>query len=230
MRERDKKGSMRHGLMWIYKGLLSAFGPQGWWPGNGAFEVIVGAILTQNTAWRNVERAIENLKAKDVMNPDGILGLSLEELASLIRPAGYFNVKAKRLRSFIEFFFRRYGGSTDRMFNQDLYELRSELIAIHGIGEETADSILLYAGGKPIFVVDAYTRRFLLRHRLIESGATYGEIQGLFMDNLEPNVPLFNEYHALIVRLGKEICKPRAPACKICPINGLDNVIAQKAV
>lgn len=177
----------------------------------------MGAILTQNTAWANVEKAIANLKAQGLMSPEALNTLSLNELAELIRPAGYYRVKAARLKPFLEYLLREYQGNLEKMFKKPLGALRKELLNLHGIGEETADSILLYAGGYPIFVVDAYTRRILHRHGLARESATYQEIQAIFMENLPKKVDLFNEYHALLVATGKHFCRKR-PGCEVCPL------------
>ena len=201
----------------VYQRLYKTFGPQHWWPGDTPFEVIIGAILTQNTAWVNVEKAIKNLKKKNLLEPKALKNTSLKKLARLIKPSGYYNQKAKKVKNFIQFLFANYRGSLKRMFSEDFLVLRAKLLNINGVGLETADSILLYAGNKPIFVVDAYTRRILSQHNLIKADATYSEMQNYFMDNLENKVRLFNEYHALLVRLGKEICKSK-PNCRICPI------------
>ncbi|HBG46510.1 MAG TPA: endonuclease [Deltaproteobacteria bacterium] len=201
-----------------YDSLFTAFGPQGWWPGQTRFEVIIGAILTQNTNWTNVEKAIRNLRDKKCLTPEKLMGMKHDELASLIRPAGYFNIKAKRLRSFLDHLFTRHKGSLDRLLKQETQKLRSELLSINGIGPETADSILLYAGGHPEFVVDAYTKRMLSRHGLIKSDAGYDEVKALFMESLPRDIRLFNEYHALIVKTGKDFCRPKEPRCKECPL------------
>lgn len=205
-------------LIRLYRSLYEAYGPQGWWPAESAFEVIVGAILTQATAWRNVERAIENLKSAAPLTPHLLLQLDERRLAEIIRPAGYPKLKAGRLKSFVEHLFKRHGGSLERMLSQELEPLRRELLGIHGIGPETADTILLYAAGKPSFVVDAYTRRLLRRLGLIEDeGIGYEELRALFMENLPRDAALYNEYHALIVRHCKEVCR-RRPLCWRCPI------------
>jgi len=204
----------------IYKRLLGKFGPQGWWPAQSRFEVIVGAILTQNTNWTNVERAIENLRKNKLLTPSKLRKVHTRRLASLIKPAGYFNVKAKRLKSFIDFLYKEYRGNLDKMSKEYWANLRIKLLAISGIGPETADSILLYALDKPVFVVDAYTKRFLARHNLVSREASYDAIQSIFMDSLPQDIKMFNEYHALIVRLGKELCKSK-PLCEICPLNNL---------
>jgi endonuclease-3 related protein len=201
----------------IYDTLLSFFGEQGWWPAETPFEVMVGAVLTQNTAWRNVERAIENLKAAGVLTPQGLIGIDEARLARLIRPAGYYNVKARRLKHLMNFLSDEYGGDLEQMFCEPLSSVRGRLLAVKGIGPETADSILLYAGEKPIFVVDAYTRRVLLRHGMITDGASYGDIQDLFMQSLPQDVALYKEYHALLVQLAKTFCKTK-PLCAGCPV------------
>lgn len=201
-----------------YKKLFTAFGPQQWWPGDTQFEIIIGAILTQNTAWTNVEKAIRNLKKAKLLNPKRLHDLSQAELAQYIRPAGYFNVKAKRLKHFLNYLFDRYGGRLDRMFRKRTDALRRELLSVNGIGPETADSILLYAGSHPVFVADAYTKRVFSRHQIIKEGADYHDIQKLFMDNLPHDIKMFNEYHALIVRVGKGFCRNRKPLCSRCPL------------
>lgn len=201
-----------------YKKLFTAFGPQQWWPGDTAFEVIVGAILTQNTAWINVTKAIRNLKKAKLLTPKKLHDLSQDELAKLIKPAGYFNIKAKRLKHFLNYLFDNYGGRLDRMFRKRTDALRRELLSVNGIGPETADSILLYAGSHPVFVADAYTKRVFSRHQIIKEGADYHDIQKLFMDNLPHDIKMFNEYHALIVRVGKEFCRNSKPLCSRCPL------------
>ena len=203
--------------MSLYRHLFRRFGPQRWWPAHSRFEVIVGAILTQNTAWANVERAIAAMRAERLLNPRGIDAAPHGRLARLIRSSGYYNMKAGRLKQFTHFLLTRYGGSLRRMFRTELARLREELLAISGVGEETADSILLYAGDQPIFVVDAYTRRVLERHALITNGAPYGEIQRLFMEHVPADATLFNEYHALLVAVGKEYCR-KTPRCETCPL------------
>jgi endonuclease III related protein len=202
----------------LYKKLFTAFGSQGWWPGDTQFEIIVGAILTQNTAWTNVEKAIHNLKAARVLQPGKMHNLSEKALAKLIRPAGYFNIKARRLKHFLNYLFDNYGGRLDQMFRKRADALRRGLLSVNGIGPETADSILLYAGSHPVFVVDTYTKRILLRHMIIEQDAGYDEIQRLFMQNLPHDVNMFNEYHALFVNIGKYFCKNSRPVCSRCPL------------
>ncbi len=205
----------------IYDRLLKHFGPQSWWPGETPFEVMVGAILTQNTNWKNVEKAIENLKKERVLSLQKLLQLSEPELAQLIRPAGFFNVKAKRLRAFLEFLQETYQGDIDRMRSIPTQKLREQLLSVKGIGKETADSILLYALEHPIFVVDTYTYRVFTRHFLIEEEAGYDELQELAMNHLPPEVSHYNEYHALLVMTGKKFCSPQ-PKCEACPLNGLN--------
>ncbi len=194
-----------------------ALGPQGWWPGRTRFEVIVGAILTQNTAWSNVARAIANLHRARALTPQALASLPTPRLAGLIRSSGYYNIKATRLKRFLRFLERRYGLNLSRMFARHPSILRRELLAVPGIGPETADSILLYAGDVPTFVVDAYTRRILNRHGLIRPDATYDQVQALFMTALPPDAALYNEYHALLVAVGKDFCRP-IPRCAGCPL------------
>lgn len=207
-------------LLDLYSRLYRAFGPRHWWPGDSAFEVAVGAILTQNTAWRNVQKAIDNLKARRLLSPDALAALPVQDLASVIRPAGYYNIKARRLKHFLEFLLQETAGDLDRLLAEDLDTLRSKLLSINGIGPETADSILLYAGNKPTFVVDTYTQRILSRHSLIPEEASYDEVRSFFMDSLEPDASMFNEYHALLVHLGHTFCSKKDPRCTGCPARG----------
>ncbi|MCD6320518.1 MAG: endonuclease III domain-containing protein [Candidatus Desulfofervidaceae bacterium] len=207
-------------LMEIYETLFQHFGPQHWWPGETPFEIVVGAILTQNTAWKNVEKAINNLKKANLLTPQALYALPYTYLTQLIRPAGFFNVKAKRLKHFLHFLFEEYKGDLEKMFADDTDSLRKKLLEVPGIGPETADSILLYAGNKPSFVVDAYTRRILFRHNLIPEEADYEEVRNFFMDHLPEDVQLFNEYHALLIALGKNYCRPK-PLCENCPLKGI---------
>jgi len=206
-------------LMDYYETLFNAFGPQGWWPGRTRMEVITGAILTQNTAWTNVEKAIRGLKKEGILNPEGLKRVRVERLAGIIRPAGYFNVKAGRLKNFLRFLFKDYNGSLTRLFSTgDNGGLRKRILEVNGIGPETADSILLYAGRKAEFVVDAYTKRVFSRHGFVEDAVEYEELKRLFTENLPPDAELFNEYHALIVRVGKVYCRPKKPLCRDCPL------------
>ncbi len=209
--------------MAIYGKLSDAFGPRGWWPGDTPFEVIVGAILTQNTSWQNVEKAIERLKKDSLLTPERLYDIEESILAEAIRPSGYYNVKARRLKTFMAFLFEEYGGDLSLMFSEELGPLRKDLLSINGIGPETADSILLYAGCKPIFVVDTYTKRIFSRHNFISPDTNYHETQDMFMKNLPKEVELYNEYHALIVHLGKNFCK-RKPNCRDCPLFSSDFV------
>jgi endonuclease-3 related protein len=211
---------MGNKLLKLYKVLYEAFGPQHWWPARTKFEIIVGAILTQNTAWPNVEKAIANLNRRKLLSPSSIKNIKKKRLASLIRPAGYYNIKTDRLKSFSNFLFDKYNGSLRKMFSQDTHSLRKELLEVRGIGKETADSILLYAGKKPIFIVDAYTRRILSRHNIVASNSDYDFIQHLFMKNLPCDESLFGEYHALLVKLAKDRCRKK-PKCGLCPIKGI---------
>jgi endonuclease-3 related protein len=208
-------------LQEVCQRLLSAFGPQHWWPGESPFEMMVGAVLVQNTSWRNVERAIRNLREAELLEPHALDAWSEESLQELIRPAGYFRVKAKRLRSLVHFLVERYDGSLQTMFQTPLATLRAQLLAIHGIGKETADSILLYAGSLPVFVVDAYTHRVLARHGWIGFDADYDQIQDYFQSGLPADAALFNEFHALLVRLGKDFCRKARPLCEHCPLRDL---------
>lgn len=201
----------------IYKALYHAFGPQHWWPGDTPFEIAVGAILTQNTNWGNVEKAINNLKKEKALNAKTIREMPVNRLAALIRPAGYFNIKAKRLKAFIDFMVNDCNGSMSKMKNEDMYTLRKKLLSVNGIGPETADSILLYALDKPIFVIDAYTKRVLSRHGIMDHDKSYERFHELFHSTLKKDVHMFNEYHALFVRLGKVYCKTR-PLCEKCPL------------
>lgn len=204
----------------IYQRLYAHFGPQHWWPhsSGGAFEIIVGAILTQNTAWTNVERALDNLRRARVLSPRTMHRTPTARLARLIRPSGYFNLKAKKLKAFTKFLFTAHRGKLEHLFGLDSGRLRTELLSVYGIGPETADSIILYAAHQPIFVVDAYTRRILARLGLTRADASYDELQSLFMQHLPHDEKMFNEYHALLVALGKNICRKRAPRCDVCPL------------
>jgi endonuclease-3 related protein len=201
----------------FYDALYKRFGPQGWWPADTELECILGAILTQNTAWKNVEKALENLRREGLISVEKLALISTPALAELIRPSGYFNQKAIKIKNLIKFLMENYGGDLQKMIEEDTANLREKLLGVRGIGPETADSILLYAAKKPTFVVDAYTYRVLSRHGLIPEESTYGEMQEVFMDSLPKDAQLFNEYHALIVRLGKEWCK-KNPICEGCPL------------
>jgi endonuclease-3 related protein len=210
-------------LLDLYNRLYKAFGPRDWWPGDTPFEVVVGAILTQNTAWRNVKKAISNLKARGLLSPYALYHVPVQHLTTLIRPAGYYNIKARRLKYFVRFLFQESAGDLDRLLAEDINTLRGKLLSINGIGPETADSILLYAGDKPSFVVDAYTRRILFRHNLIPEETSYDEVRDFFMDCLEPDASMFNEYHALLVHVGHTFCFKKNPKCSGCPAKGWNN-------
>ena len=205
--------------MELFEALLKRYGALHWWPADTPFEVCVGAILTQNTNWGNVEKAIANLKREGLLSVDALWEIDQERLAELIRPSGFFNVKSARLKWFLGWLLERYG-SLDAMFSGDWRRLREELIAVRGIGPETCDAILLYAGGKPSFVVDAYTRRLFSRLGLVREDDDYHQVRALFMNVLPPDVALFNEYHALIVEQCKRHCKKK-PNCDGCPLRGI---------
>ena len=207
-------------LMEIYDRLYRAFGPQHWWPGDTAFEMMVGAILTQNTSWLNVEKAMGVLKRKGVLTPEGLRQLKKPALASMIRSSGYYRIKADRLKAFIEFLWEDYGGSIKRMGAKPADELREKLLQVKGVGPETADSILLYGVRKPVFVIDAYTRRIIDRLGLAPGGGKYADYQKLFIDNLPADVRLYNEYHALFVAQGKNTCRKK-PLCADCCLKPL---------
>jgi endonuclease-3 related protein len=204
----------------IFELLFERFGPQHWWPGETKDEIITGAILTQNTNWQNVEKAVLNLKKASLMSLDKLYSLRQEQLAELIRPAGYYNIKAKRLAAFLKWLFEQHNGRLSKIESMKTETLRQELLQINGIGRETADSILLYAFERPVFVVDAYTYRIATRHQLIEPECDYEQLRSLFEDNLEDDVKLFNEFHALLVRTGKDFCRPKA-RCAGCPLEKL---------
>ena len=210
--------STREKLNQMYELVEDAFGPQHWWPGETPFEVMVGAVLTQNTNWTNVEKAISNLKSRGLLSPEKLHELPVEELAELIRPAGYYNVKAGRLKNLIDWLFGEFDGDLERMFALSVSDLRERLLGVKGVGRETCDSIILYAAAKPTFVVDAYTCRVLLRHDLIDEDADYEEIKDVFESDLPADVRLFNEFHALLVRVGKAFCRKK-PRCSECPLS-----------
>lgn len=202
-------------LLLLFDRLLGRYGHRSWWPAETPFEVCVGAILTQNTNWGNVEKAIKRLKDADCLSLAAINRLAPLALAELIRPAGYFRVKADRLQCFTRYVLQQYQGSLDLLFAEPLLRCRDQLLGVRGIGPETADSILLYAGGKPSFVVDAYTRRIFSRIGLVPQTIGYEPLRQLFMEALPADVNLFNEYHALIVELGKQLCRT-IPRCSSC--------------
>ena len=212
----------------IYDRLLSHYGPQDWWPADSPFEVMVGAVLTQASAWSNVEKALSNLKRADALSSDAIREMPLPDLARLLYPSGYYNAKARKLKALCEFLHDRYEDDIDRMARTPTAELRIELLNVYGIGDETADDILLYAVERPIFVIDTYTRRLMHRLGIVPEKVSYSQLQTLFMNNLASNTKHFNEYHALIVRHCVAACKKR-PLCVGCPVldiceTGLSNV------
>ncbi|MBA7506889.1 Endonuclease III [subsurface metagenome] len=212
--------SISRALQNIYHQLINYYGPQHWWPAQEPFEVIVGAILTQAAAWGNVEKAITNLKAAKALSPKALRHLSLSEVATLIHPCGYYNAKALKLKSLAHWLGEYYNDNLNKLFATNTQRLRQELLSIHGIGQETADSIILYAANKPIFVIDAYTRRIINRIGLAPDSKSYTAYQALFMDNLPTDAELFNEYHALLVCLGKNVCRNR-PLCQQCCLNNI---------
>lgn len=204
-------------LMAMLRLLFDHFGPQKWWPGETALEMMVGAVLTQNTNWKNVEKAIANLKKGDLLSLGALHGLSTAALAEQIRPAGYYNIKAKRLKNLVAFIMDRHGPDLSGFLSSEPRALREGLLSVSGIGPETADSILLYAAHLPVFVIDTYTYRILARHGMCEEESDYDQLQALFMDHLPDDPTLFNEFHALIVRTGKTYCKKK-PTCHQCPL------------
>ncbi|MCK9276082.1 MAG: endonuclease III domain-containing protein [Syntrophales bacterium] len=204
-------------LTGIYCAMNEKFGDLRWWPGETPFEVALGAILTQNTNWKNVEKAIERIRKENVLDEKRLYQMDRSDISELIRPAGYYNVKAERLKNFLEFLHLRYNGRMEAMVEEELWELRRQLLSVKGIGEETADSILLYGLNKPIFVVDAYTRRILANHEIIRVEWSYREIQNLFMDNLPQESAFYKQYHALFVETAKRFCVKK-PKCAECPL------------
>ncbi len=207
-------------LLSIYHRLMARYGPQYWWPAQEPFEIMVGAILTQSAAWRNVEKAIANLKVAKALSPEALRRLSLSEVAALIHPCGYYNAKALKLKSLASWLGKYYDDDLNKLFIGDTSHLRQQLLSIHGIGQETADSIILYAANKPVFVIDAYTRRIINRIGLDPDSNSYIAYQALFMDNLPADAGLFNEYHALLVCLAKDVCRSH-PFCRQCCLNSI---------
>lgn len=204
-------------LLNLYQALRRHFGDRHWWPGETPFEVMVGAILTQNTSWTNVEKAIRNLKSKKLLTPIALKKVTPSRLAREIRPAGYFNVKTRRLKNFIHFLWDRYQGDPLKLRETPLATLRTELLQVNGVGKETADSILLYAVSRRSFVVDAYTRRVMKRHRYLKGDEDYEAVQKIFTDRLPRKTALYNDYHAQIVEVGKNYCR-KTPLCSECPL------------
>lgn len=222
---RRKPSTSRGKIFRMHSALLRALGPQGWWPGDGALEISIGAILTQNTAWTNVERALSNLKRAGVLTKNMRRSLEMlhatpqARLAQWVRPSGYFRQKARRLKHFLRHAMERHGGDLERWYRRPLGALRRELLSLDGIGPETADSILLYAAGKRVLVVDAYTRRVLARHGFPVLGLSYDELRFFLEARLPRSARLYNEFHALLVNVGKTWCRPRAPRCGACPLS-----------
>jgi len=214
-----KIDTSRRELMQVYRRLYTHFGDLDWWPGETPLEISVGAILTQNTAWTNVEKAIGQLKQARALSVVALGRMSHRRLARLIKSSGYFNVKAKRLKNFISFVEGRYRGSLTKLLRQRSHRLRAELLSVNGIGPETADSIVLYAAEKPIFVIDAYTKRIFSRHGVLPFEKSYDDFQTLFTKHLPSDVPLYNQYHAMFVKTGNQFCRSK-PRCDVCPLNG----------
>lgn len=211
-------------LMNIYHTLLSTFGPRYWWPADTPEEVIFGAILAQNTSWKNVKVAISALKAAGKLSFNMVTNMELPEIAALVKPARFFNQKAKAIKVFANYFGSKYGFSIEKMRERDLWILRDELLSLYRIGPETADSILLYALEKPIFVIDAYTKRVFSNHGFMNKEDPYEAFQKFFMDNLPQDVQLYNEFHALVVHAGYLYCKPK-PLCEKCPLLTIEQTV-----
>ena len=212
-----RPGPVRRRLVRLYEALDRRYGPQGWWPGRSAFENVVGAILAPHAAGPEVERAIARLRSAGGLTPERLARLGPGRLATLLGPSGAFRAKARRLRAFVDYLAMRHDGRLRRMLRRPTSGLREELLALPGIGPETADAILLYAAGRPVFVVDAYTRRILARHRIVAPTVAHARLQALIMANLPHDPALFGEYHALLVRVAKEHCRTR-PRCEGCPL------------
>jgi len=212
---------MKQLLADIYQHLRTTFGKRNWWPAETREEIIIGAILAQNVSWENVKKAVRNLKDNELLTLEALHTANDGDIALLIRSTRFYNQKAKKLKNFTKFLFSEYEGSLNALFSQNLKGLRKELLNINGLGEETVDSILLYAGSKVVFVVDAYTRRIFSRLGITENDWSYGKYQQFFMNNLEPSVEVYNDYHAQIVYLGHHFCKANDPECNKCPIKSL---------
>lgn len=206
----------------VYELLLNHYGPQNWWPGETDFEIMVGAVLTQNTSWTNVTKAIANLQSLGLLSFNGLYSADIADIAEAIRPSGYYNVKARRLHNLLWMIFERYGGELAALLEDDTMSARENLLSVKGIGPETADAILLYCGHHPVFVVDAYTHRVFSRHNLVPDECDYHELQEYFTGSLPEDPQLFNEYHALIVNVGKDFCKKKTPLCDACPLKGVE--------
>jgi len=206
----------------IYRRLLDHYGPQNWWPGETPFEILVGAVLTQNTSWRNVEKAIDNLKNSGLLSFSALHAANPQAIAACIRPCGYFNLKAARLANLLQMIADRYDGELDALLADSTSRARENLLAVKGVGPETADAILLYCGNHPVFVVDAYTHRVFSRHGLVPEECDYHELQEIFTARLPQDPQLYNEYHALIVMVGKDYCRKSGPRCEGCPLRGVE--------
>lgn len=219
---------IKRALLDIYHRLFERYGPQHWWPADNPFEVIIGAILTQSTAWSNVEKAISNLKNAGGLSAGALRELPEEKLAGLIYPSGYYNVKARKLKAFVRWLGEKYDDNLEDLFSRSMHDLREQLLGVYGIGKETADSIILYAAGKPVFVIDAYTRRLVDRLGYSPQGNSYSAYQELFMKNLPDDASFLNEYHALIVRHGKEVCR-KSPLCNTCCLNETEKTVGRSS-
>lgn len=206
----------------IYERLFAYYGPQKWWPGETAFEVVVGAVVTQNTNWLNVTKAINNLRQRGLLSFSRLYSAPLAEVAECLRPSGYFNIKARRLHGLLKMIAERYNGNLEDLFSDNTHTARANLLSVKGVGPESADAILLYGGHHPVFVVDAYTHRVFSRHKLVAEECSYDELQEAFTTRLPQDWQLYNEYHALIVRVGKEFCKKGTPLCENCPLKGVE--------
>jgi len=206
----------------VYDRLYSHYGPQGWWPAETSIEMMVGAVLTQNTNWGNVEKALTNLKEARLLSFADLLAMEVDELAEYIRPSGYYNIKARRLKNLFQMIESKYEGELTFFFEDNLEDSRENLLKVKGVGPETADAILLYAAEKPVFVIDTYTHRVFSRHHLVEEDTDYFSLQQEFMDNLPEDTLLFNEFHALIVMVAKEFCKKKNPRCSDCPLQRVE--------
>ncbi len=205
-------------LMRIYDSLLDYFGPRHWWPAKNDFEMVLGAILTQNVAWKNVEVAIANLYKDNLMDPAALYDASEDLIIDDIRPTRFFNQKTKYIKAFCGYLIKNYGGDLNKLFDKDIYSLRRELLSFQGVGKETADAIILYGAKKPIFVIDAYTKKLVRLMKLMDGPVNYAQVQIYFMSNIESSVYLYNEYHALIDAWGNRVCRGGSPDCKACPL------------
>lgn len=214
-RRQSGRSSVSQPLLVIYDRLFAAYGPQHWWPADEPFEVMVGAILTQSASWKNVEKALANLKTAGALSPLALRHAELSELAALIRPSGYYNAKARKLKALAQWLEEFCADDLKKLSAASVTSLRQQLLSVYGVGPETADSIILYVANQPVFVIDAYTRRIISRIGIASEDKGYQAYRELFMENLPPDARLFNEYHALLVRLGKEVCrkKPLCPGC-----------------